>query len=151
MTLREATTDDLDVLVDMGMRFARETVYARTPINADVIRKLGGWLIDNGVIYVAVKDEQPVGMVGVTVLPHMMTGRLYGAEVFWWCNPEARGHGLRLLRAAEQWAKAHGAETMQFVAPSPEVETLYQKLDYAKIETAYEKDLICLPASAQPC
>lgn len=148
--IRPGTVDDFDAMVALGQRFATESVYARVPITEACIRRLGAWLLEHGTILLTVKDGIPVGMVGVTVLPHMLTGRLYGAEVFWWCNPEARGHGLRLVRAAEHWARAHGAETMQFVAPSPDVELLYQKLNYAKIETAYEKDLTCLPASAQP-
>lgn len=144
--VREGTAADFEAMVALGLRFAHESVYVRVPITEVQIRKVGDWLLEHGVILLTEKDGIPVGMVGVTVLPHMLTGRPYGAEVFWWCNPEARGHGLRLLKAAERWAEAHGAETMQFVAPTPDVERLYQHLNYAKIETAYEKDLVCQPA-----
>jgi GNAT superfamily N-acetyltransferase len=143
--IREATADDLEVMVVMGLRFARESGYSKLPITESSIRTLIAWVLANGVVLLALKDEHPVGMVGVVVLPHMLTARPYGAEVAWWCNPEARGHGLRLLRAAERWAKDHGAATMQFVAPTEDVERIYQRLGYVKLETAYEKELLCRP------
>jgi GNAT superfamily N-acetyltransferase len=144
--IREATPADVEIVVSLGLRFAREGPYARMPMTEASIRALAAWMFQHGVILLTQKAREDVGMVGVAVLPHMLSGRLYGAEVFWWCNPEARGHGLRLMRAAESWARAHGAETMQFVAPTEEVERLYTKLGYTQLETAYEKDLVCQPA-----
>lgn len=141
--IREATADDLEAVVALGLRFARESEYARMPITESSIRTLAAWMFAHGAILLTHKDGVAVGMVGVSVLPHMLTGRLYGAEVFWWCNPEARGHGLRLVKAAEAWAREHGAETMQFVAPNERVERLYTRLGYTQIETAFEKDLLC--------
>ena len=144
--IREAVLDDLETVVALGLQFAREGPYARLPITESSIRSLAAWMFAHGAILFTEKHGQPVGMVGVACLPHMLTGRLYGAEVFWWCNPEARGHGLRLVKAAESWARQHGAETMQLVAPTEEVERLYTKLGYTQLETAYEKDLLCRPA-----
>ena len=105
--IREATEADLPACVAMGLRFAATVgEYARLlPVNAEAMERLGRWLLAYGVILMAERDDAPIGMFGLTVQPHPMTGLLTGMELFWWVNDDARGHGIRLLHAGEQWAK----------------------------------------------
>ena len=141
--MRAATTEDLDALVSLGLRFARESAYGRMPITEECIRGLVQWVLAHGMIWLAFKAEQPVAVFGMTILPHMLTGQLYAAEVFWWSNPEARGTGLKLFYTAQAWAKAEGVSMMQLVAPTPEAEQLYSRLGYHKIEAVYSKEFVC--------
>jgi len=141
---RIAVAEDLESLVTIGLRFARESVYAqRMPITEAGVRGLVQWVLAHGVIWLSVKDDHPVAVFGMTILPHMLTGQLYAAEVFWWSNPEERGHGLRLFYTAQAWAKAQGVTMMQLVAPTPDAEQLYARLGYTKIEAVYTKDFVC--------
>jgi GNAT superfamily N-acetyltransferase len=139
-----ATLDDVPALCALGQRFVAETGYSTlVTLDAARIAALATWLVAQGVIYVARRDDgTPVGMIGVTVAPHPMSGQLTGFELFWWVNPESRGAGLRLLRAAEQWVRAQGADQMQVVAPTPQVATVYERLGYEQIEVAYMRRLV---------
>lgn len=141
--IREADLTDLEVLVAMGLRFASESVYAdRLHITEHGVRQTIQWLLNgNGTIFVSDKDGEIVAMIGVSLLPHFLSGMTYGAEVFWWCNPEHRGHGIRLLRKAEQWAKDRGARFFQTTAPTDDVAAIYDRLNYVKIETGFQKEL----------
>jgi len=140
--IREADLSDLDVIVALGLRFASESVYAdRMRVTEAGIRQTATWLLNGpGTIFVSLYDGEMVGMIGVTLLPHFLSGMLYGAEVFWWCNPERRGHGVRLLRRAESWAKAQGARFFQTTAPTDDVADIYTRLNYRKIEVGFQKD-----------
>jgi GNAT superfamily N-acetyltransferase len=143
MTIRPATSDDLPACVAMGLEFhATVADYARLiDVNAEALTTLGHWLLAHGVIFVGERDEEVVAMIGVAVVPHPMTGRLFGSEVFWYCTEAHRGCGVRLLRRAEAWAREQGAESMQVVAPDQRVAALYERLGYTLVERAFTRRL----------
>lgn len=141
-TIREATEADVSRLVEMGQRFRNETVYqSRVPENTDQMEALTRQLIasDAGLLLVADREGALVGMLGALLFPHHISGRLTGGELFFWVEPEHRGHGVRLVKQAERWARARGAVAMQLIAPTADVEVLYQRLGYTRLEVAYEK------------
>jgi GNAT superfamily N-acetyltransferase len=142
--IREATLADLPRLVEMGVRFIAQTAYAEL-VQADPERMQsiaeGVLEASNGTVFVSEHDGTITGMIGVLVYPHPFSNEPTGFDLFWWVEPEARGHGVRLMRAAEAWAKARGATKMQMVAPSPRVEELYARLGYRPIEVAYQRSL----------
>lgn len=142
-SLRQASHEDLETLVALGVRFAREGDYADMPITEPCIRNLVTWVLEHGAVWLGYKDDQPVAGFGMTILPHMLTGQRYAAEVFWWSNPEARGQGLKLFYTAQAWAKAEGCTFMQMVAPSTKAEALYERLGFRKLETVYTKEFVC--------
>ena len=84
-----------------------------------------------------------VGMIGLAVLPHFMSGELVASELFWWVEPEARRGtgGVRLLRRAESWARSTQAVRMQMIAPTAHVAKFYQALGYVPMEVAYQGSL----------
>ncbi len=142
--IRVATVGDLPALVALGQRFREESVYAdRLAENPDQMVTLGTKLLSepHSTIFALERQQQIVGMIGLTIFPHPISGVITAAEVIFWVNPDHRGHGLALLRRAEAWARAKGATTLQLVAPTREVETLYQRLGYAVWEVAYVKEL----------
>lgn len=93
------------------------------------------------------QDEELTGGLGGMIAPDLYDGRLYAQEFFWFIG-KAHRHGtgaLRLLRAFEQWAHDHRATEIRMVhlvgAQETGLETLYQRLGYAKVEVCYRKPL----------
>lgn len=146
MTLREAVQSDLPMLVAMGQRFLASSLYRGVITeNVDQMAATASMLVDSpdGCVIVAETDGSgPVGMLGVVAFTHHISGERVGGEVFWWVEPAARGTvGVRLLKAAEAWARAHGASQIQMIAPNERVATLYARLGYQAMETTYLRSL----------
>lgn len=142
--IRVATAADIPRLIEMGTHFMAETSYGkRLGNNPDQMATIGAQLIENeqGVLFVAEQDGELVGMIGALCFAHHISGERVAAEVFWWVEPSFRGCGVRLMKRAEQWAKAAGAVRFQMVSPSPEVGALYERMGYEPIEVAYERAL----------
>jgi GNAT superfamily N-acetyltransferase len=147
MIVREATVDDVPGIVAAGGRFIRGSVYQRMlGENPAQIGSFATWLINHpdGAAWVLEHDGAVRGILGATVFVHPMDGTLTAAEMCWWVDPEMRGHGLKLLRAFETWARDRGARKTVVVAPTPDVERLYERMHYAKVETSYERLIPCL-------
>lgn len=151
MRIRAATADDLDVMVRMAARFLTETEYVgRLAVNEAQIRRfgercLGGTLGGDSAILVAEEGGAVIGMIGLLVSEHPFSGERVAGELFWWVEPERRGHGARLMRAGERWAAAHRATRIQMIAPNDRVATLYARRGYARLETTFQRSLSCRP------
>lgn len=139
-TIRPATLAEVPALVAMGQAF-RATHYADTlPDAPDAFAALATTLItsEDGLLLVAGSAAELIGMIGMVLFAHHLSGARTAAEVFWWVDPAARGTiGLRLLAQAEAWAIARGAAQLQMVAPSPAVGRLYERRGYRLVELAY--------------
>jgi GNAT superfamily N-acetyltransferase len=96
---------------------------------------------DASIVFVADQDGELAGMLGMVVYRHPISDEVFASEVFWWVEPEHRGCGVRLLKAAERWAQRHGATQLQMIAPTPQVAQLYQRLGYSEVETLYQRAL----------
>ena len=144
-TFRDATLADLPRLCELFERFRVSSPYAQYgPPNPAVSTALLERLIaaDDGVILVTEHDGVVMGLIGLLVSPHPMSGERVATELLWWLEPEHRGAGAWLLRRAERWAQAQHAVRMLVVSPqSPDVDCLYQTLGYAPMETAWHKSL----------
>lgn len=141
-TIRAATHDDVDAMVAMGRQFLATEYPGRLMDNPEQLARLTHQLIDGDSSVVLVAEREAViGMIACVAYAHPMSGELTAAEMFWWVDPAHRGCGLRLFRAAERWAREQGAQMFQMIAPSPEVERLYQRLGFTKIETIYHRSL----------
>lgn len=143
--IRPATLRDIGPMVNMGMNFHAASRYAKL-INANrktIEKTLMAMLCaDSHQIMVADIDGTLVGMLGLCTYPHPVSGEFTAAELFWWVEPEHRGtNGLRLLKKAESWAIRQGVTTLQMIAPTTEVEKLYDRLGYQRVEVNYQKRL----------
>lgn len=128
----------------MGERFLTETAYrGRVTVNPAQMAVLVAQLLDGetGAIFVSEREGAVVGMIGLLAFVHPIAGELTVAEVFWWVEPEHRGGGVRLLKRAEQWARALGAVKLFMIAPTAEVGQLYERLGYESLETCYQRAL----------
>jgi GNAT superfamily N-acetyltransferase len=128
----------------MGARFISETDYAGIiSVNPDRLSASVKAVADNpdGVILVSGSDATITGMIAMLAYDHPFSGERMAFEVVWWVEPEARGDGVRLLRAAEDWAMEQGIGKMQMVAPNERVGALYERMGYLPVETSYQRTL----------
>ena len=142
--IRPAQPTDLERLVEMGVRFISETGY-RDLIAVDPAR-LSETMVklaasDDALILVSDVDGRAVGAIAMVLYDHPFAQTRTASEMFWWVDPEARGDGLRLLRAAEKWAQERGAAIVQMIAPTPRVSDLYRRLGYREVETSFQRSL----------
>ena len=143
--IRPATMEDVPALVAMGRQFAQTEMYRDVLYeNPDQITIVMTNLIDceAGTILVLESESVLVGMMGILHTPHFLSAEICASEIFWWVTPGHRGDGVRLLRAAESWAKECGATKLQMVAPNERVGRFYDRMGFKRIETSYQKALI---------
>ena len=143
--IREATLEDVPVLVAMGKRFIEETSYqAIMDHNPVHLGKFLQKLMANPEALVLVSDQDTVtGVIGMIVYAHPLSGGRFASELFWWMNPEARDgrSGLRLLRQAERWVQEQGAQWLHMIAPNERIATLYTRLGFTPLEQTFQKAL----------
>lgn len=153
--IRLALHADIPRAVAMGRRFIAETSYAGgLADNPGRLAETAARLIDgdDAVLYVAERDAAIIGMIGGYVYTHPYSDERFATELFWWTDPECRGAGIWLLKAFEQWARLQGVRALQVVAPrsNDRLGAIYERLGFTRVETCYQREIPCLPASAQP-
>lgn len=146
--IRPAVAHDIPLLVQMGMEFMRTVEpYATLWPSPDEARlsRLAAVMVASPDQDILVSESYgiPQGMIGLAGYEHPLTGQSMTQELFFWVSPLERGRtGIRLLRAAESWARARSSTALQMAAPSSEVSRLYLSLGYEKMETWYYKALV---------
>lgn len=139
---RAAKMADIPRILEMGHRFNENSPYAKVLKVSDVAMDLlAKKLIPQEWLLLAEFDGEAVGMIGFYVYPHFLSGEIVAGEIFWWMEPEHRGAGKQLLRAAEDEARKCGAKSMQMIAPDPRVGKLYERIGYSYVESTYQRDL----------
>lgn len=100
-------------------------------------------LNDDAAIFVVDADDAVIGMLGLLCFQQPFSGELVATELFWWLDPDHRGHGGWLLKRGEKWAKSKGASRLTMMAPidKPRVAETYQALGYAPVETVFSRSL----------
>lgn len=142
--IRQANVGDLERILEMGVRFITETSYAKFLLpSPEAISQSVVNLMTNpaAVILLSGSDATVTGMIGMLSFEHPFSGEKVASETFWWVDPESRGDGIRLLVAAEKWAKDLGATKVQMVAPNERVGEIYSRLGYSPVETMYQRTL----------
>lgn len=140
--IRTATREDIPRIVEMGLRFHRESTYRNhLSSNPEQIGLLAEKVMTSGICLVSEQNGVVCGMIGVVLFPHFISGELIAGEVAWWVEPEHRGSGLKLMREAERRAREAGATKMQMIAPNAHVAAVYERLSYEFVESAYQKTL----------
>jgi len=148
--VRPATMGDLEVVIEMGLRFNKGSIYRElTPATEADVARQAGWLLEHGVIFVleAAPPVRPavevVGMLGGAIVPSHVNLWLFAHELAWWVDEDARGHGWSLVEAFETWAWAHEARAVVLIAPEnerrPALERHYQAKHYRRQETTWVK------------
>lgn len=144
MTLRLATAADDHEVLRMALQFLASSTY-RDQVTKDAahLQQLVTWLRDEQLLLV-LEDEagELVGMLGMAIVPSLMSGEPIAYEAAWWLAPERRGSrwAVRLWERAEAWAEEKGAAAIQMIAPAhSDVGSLYARRGYAPLETTWQK------------
>ena len=148
MEIRKATLADVPVIVAMSARFYPTTHYADwCEMDEASVAGLATGLIENDVFYVAERDGELVGMIGLMIAPFLFNqNRKFAVEIVWWVAPDARGSRIagQLLAVVEQPCRDAGADRIQMVhMPNspPQAAALYRHAGYAESEISFTKDL----------
>ncbi len=136
--IRQATLDDIPMLMEMGKRMHQESPRFRMmDFSEDKCRQLGEALIPSGSIFIAEKEGEAVGMMIGFITEHYFGYDLMASDLAVYVVPEHRGGslGVRLIKVFEQWAEDNGARVIT-LGISTEVEAkrtlgIYEKLGYA--------------------
>lgn len=140
--IRRATEQDVDAIVALGREMVATTGYhvfvgfdeARVAhVTRDLIAN------PDAALFVAERDGLVTGMLAMLVYAHPFSGDRIAGEVVWFMDPAKRGDGVRLLKAAEAWAKTTDAVAVQMIAPTERVGDFYRAVGYAPVETAYQR------------
>jgi hypothetical protein len=140
MTIRPAVAADYEALVALGRQFAAESPHGVTdPLRvALAVRST----LEHGIVQVLEDGTGAiVGMLGLLIGPHPLTGAMTGFEVAWYLNPAARGGSgaIKLVKACELAALREGAHFLQLGAPDARVGDLLARLGYDAVETTFRK------------
>lgn len=143
--IRDAQFSDLPRIVEMGNNFRGNTSYHRyLGENQERMKELAIRLLENKCLLVSEEDGNLTGMLGFIVYSHFISGDLMAGEIFWWVEPEYRGHGVRLLKEMERRARAAGAKYIQMIAPLDNRESLaglYGRMGYTFVEETHQRAL----------
>lgn len=104
------------------------------------------------VLFALISDGEPVGVLAMEVNVSPVSDDLYAHECFWFVMEEHRGvSSLRMLKAAEKWARKAGCTHFMMVASerafcntfdgADRVGNLYERFGMNKLETSYAKRL----------
>lgn len=139
--IRRAHLADRDAIVAMGTRFLASVYSDRIRPDAATLARTASQLLTSpdAIVFVAEQAGVLVGMIGLMVFWHPMSGELTATEVMWWVEPSARGIGLRLLKQGQAWAMSRDATTLQLIAPSDETEQLYARMGLQPVERVYQR------------
>jgi hypothetical protein len=149
MLIREAKVADVDALIAMGHRFLGMSPFAP---HSDLIDDDLAWaicnLIDNGIVFVAEKDDQIVGAIAGQISSLWFNRRSRVAvELAWWVDENHRNGraAIGLLRFFEEWAIARGATMIVMsdltINGENPLDPLFKKLGYSVVERSHVKGI----------
>lgn len=99
----------------------------------------------SGALLLLEDDGVVVGGIGGTLQNEPVSGHKLAVELFWFVQPKYRGTTgpLRLLAAYERWGQESGADHICMISMEnsmpEEMDRLYRRLGYRKLETTYIK------------
>lgn len=139
--IRAATSDDIGALVAMARRFHRTAQYSEWSLfDGGVCDAMLRAMLDDEASAVFI-DGEFRGAIGVSIGPLPYSPQETRVERFWWVDPDNRGIGMHLYKAADAWAVARGVEIRSLVAPwkAHDVHRLYERMGYAPVEITFVK------------
>ena len=145
MKVRHATTKDIANVVNASVQFAAgaypdddvDEVYFSTVIEVAITR-------DDAVVAILEGPKGDFGGVFYAALgPNPLNGSLICAEAIVWTADRYRGHGPKLLRFVEDWARKKGCKTAILSRPYRQDRPgkVFEAWGYAPAEVWYRKAL----------
>lgn len=135
--IRRGGMDDIPALIKLGAKMHKESPkFKGSDYSEEKCAQLGAQLVEQGGIFLAEVDEEPIGMLLGMVVPHFFGNDLISTDLVVFVEPAHRGGTLvvRLIKKYETWAISMGAKHINF-GISTEIEAertakLYERLGY---------------------
>ncbi len=147
MSIRPATLDDLDRILDLGEQLHKESPrWSRLSFNRAKAAEFIASLIvgAHGVVFVAEKDGVVVGGIAGLATAHWSSDDIVAQEVSFFMEPGARGSmvAIRLICALQAWGGIKGAKWLQAGTSTgldPErTAGLYERLGFSRCAIGLE-------------
>lgn len=147
--IRPILTYELPLIYPIGHAIWEEGKLPGAYIN-EIFRKSWEQLyaLNMGRIFAAFKGDELVGAIGILTYNDLNDGKLVAIEAFWYVFKQFRNvgaYGVRLLKAAEAWAKERGVCRMAMAnlvaLNDPHMQRLYEKLGYVPLDRTYIKEI----------
>jgi len=142
--------DQLEEMAEALMPFYNKLPFEGKKKPEDVVNSFASrWsdLISQGFgkIFGLWEDDKIIGGIGVVNCPALEDGAPITQEAFWYIDEKKRGSGVRLFKAAEDYANSVGSERFVMVhlenSMPQKIKKFYERLGFTKIETGYIKEL----------
>jgi len=133
--------DDLTLLLEEWVEESNDDVFGIdcNPCHTERHLKAG-----DQTVFVMIKDEKPVGLIGVQLLNNPIGMGIMANEHLWYVSKVCRGIGsVRFLKHAMAWAKEKGCSHFMATASMlasdlhDSVCDLYESIGMKKFETTY--------------
>lgn len=139
--IRNATHEDIDVLVLLGREMHKESRYREMPFSEPKVRNLlAGMIVDpNGCLLVYEKDGKITGGIAGFISEHYFSTGKIASDLALFITQDKRGGmaAARLVKAFAQWATEAGADIVQVGVTTgvntDGVERLYNALGFKNV------------------
>lgn len=141
MTVRSAEAGDRVGVLDLALRHAEQTGDILPDIRAisehfDLMLGQGDYKI-----LVIEADGAIAGVIALALQYNFLTSRVSCTKLIWLVDDRYRGHGIRLLKAAEKWASDHGAKEIIVGSMDKPTSELMKKMNFKPTELLFRKEL----------
>jgi GNAT superfamily N-acetyltransferase len=145
--VRTAVESDIASIIAGIEDFVTTSSYALEPLNKDHVEATLQSLLamDDGLVAVMENDAGVFcgAFVGLAHA-HLFSGRRMLGELFLYTTRAARGHGSKLRRFAEDWARDNECKAFLIAHPMSEMhlQRVYGRWGFKSHEVHYWKDLV---------
>lgn len=111
----------------------------------DIVSMIGSDHAD--VLVLRSKGDRLLGLMGLLSISCSLEDSYSATEHYWYILPEHRGQGIKMIGAAQAWAKEKGCKRLMMNASRlagrdhDKVCRLYERLGFDHFETTYIKEL----------
>lgn len=141
--IRPAEFRDVPAIVKMAQNFFVQGEHWGPPVHLDrpMLAEHLVALIENPHAQLATLTCEvggvPAGFLALCLLWDMHEGGYAALKMHWVMDERFKGHGLKLIRAGEKWARTKGAKKLIIAAMHGRAEKLLETLGFEKLETSY--------------
>lgn len=140
--IREATLDDLPLLIECCVNFYKESPFKGLSFNLEKIEQTVRTLIENheGVVYVY-EDDTIRGMILGSLSRPTISDDVIATEIAWWVHKDNRNGrvAIELFKAFQQWGMANADYINMTHLPTHDLSKFYTKHGYEPVDRHYLK------------
>ena len=146
MIIRDAHQADIPNIIEGIKDFVASSSYHVDTVDALHVENTILALLNSGDGCVAILETDEGHFAGCFIgmaHPHLFSGKRMMGELFIYTTRNARGHGGKLRRFAEEWARERDCKTFGIAYPESEshLEKVYRRWGFVPCETNWRKEL----------